>query len=42
MLETHPFEPFVPKNAWCLLLGSFVGRMHQTDHGYARFPFAFY
>ena len=26
MVETHPFEPFVPKGAKYLLLGSFVGR----------------
>ena len=29
-IERHPFEPFVPKNASILILGSFPGR-EQTD-----------
>ena len=29
MIETHPYEPYVPKNSTILILGSFPG-LHQT------------
>ena len=34
MIETHPFEPFVPKNTRYLILGSFVGKEAVTDPAY--------
>jgi hypoxanthine-DNA glycosylase len=32
MIETHPLEPFVPKNSKYLLLGSFVGRSSSLQN----------
>jgi hypoxanthine-DNA glycosylase len=34
MIETHPFEPFIPPNARYLILGSFVGKEAATDPAY--------
>lgn len=30
-IETHPFKPFVPKNAKYLILGSFTGRFYKEN-----------
>ena len=31
MIETHPLEPFVPKNARYLLIGSFMAKAYGSD-----------
>lgn len=33
IIETHPHLPFVPKNASCLIVGSFPGQNHSNADG---------